>query len=42
VKRLRLGAPSAEPDQETFYAGEAKGYIDYPALGAPQQRGAGA
>jgi N-ethylmaleimide reductase len=33
VERLRLGAPLAEPDQETFYAGEAKGYIDYPAFG---------
>ncbi len=33
VERLRSGAPLADPDQETFYAGEAKGYIDYPALG---------
>jgi len=33
VERLRSGAPLAEPDAETFYAGEAKGYIDYPALG---------
>jgi N-ethylmaleimide reductase len=32
VERLRSGAPLATPDQATFYAGEAKGYIDYPAL----------
>jgi N-ethylmaleimide reductase len=28
AKRTPLNAP----DQATFYAGEAKGYIDYPAL----------
>jgi N-ethylmaleimide reductase len=32
VERLRSGAPLAEPDSQTFYAGDAKGYIDYPAL----------
>jgi N-ethylmaleimide reductase len=32
VNRLRSGAPLAEPDPKTFYAGEEKGYIDYPAL----------
>jgi N-ethylmaleimide reductase len=32
VERLRVGAPLTAPDQSTFYAGEAKGYIDYPAL----------
>lgn len=32
VERLRSKAPLADPDQETFYAGEAKGYIDYPTL----------
>ena len=31
VERLRSGAPLATPDPNTFYAGEAKGYIDYPA-----------
>jgi N-ethylmaleimide reductase len=32
VARLRSGAPLVEPDPATFYAGEDKGYIDYPAL----------
>ncbi len=32
VERLRSGAPLATPDQATFYAGDAQGYIDYPAL----------
>ncbi|MTD95798.1 N-ethylmaleimide reductase [Hyphomicrobium sp. xq] len=32
VERLREGAPLATPDPSTFYAGEAKGYTDYPAL----------
>jgi len=32
VERLRANAPLAAPDPNTFYAGDAKGYIDYPAL----------
>jgi N-ethylmaleimide reductase len=32
VERLRTGAPLNEPDGETFYAGGAKGYTDYPTL----------
>ena len=32
VERLREGAPLATPDPSTFYAGDAKGYTDYPAL----------
>ena len=32
VERMRQGAPLATPDPSTFYAGEAKGYTDYPAL----------
>jgi N-ethylmaleimide reductase len=32
VARLRSGAPLAQPDPNTFYAGEAHGYTDYPAL----------
>ena len=32
VERLRAGAPLAKPDQATFYAGDAQGYIDYPTL----------
>lgn len=32
VERLRSGAPLAEPDHATFYAGEEKGYIDYPTM----------
>jgi N-ethylmaleimide reductase len=31
-ERLRQNAPLNEPDMATFYAGEAKGYIDYPPL----------
>lgn len=32
VERLQQDAKLAEPDQATFYAGEAKGYTDYPTL----------
>jgi N-ethylmaleimide reductase len=32
VERLREGATLTSPDPATFYAGDAKGYIDYPAL----------
>jgi N-ethylmaleimide reductase len=31
-ERLRQNAPLNEPDVATFYAGEAKGYTDYPGL----------
>ncbi|ADO69292.1 alkene reductase [Stigmatella aurantiaca] len=31
-KRYELGSPLNAPDRATFYAGEEKGYIDYPAL----------
>lgn len=31
-KRFELGADLNEPDQDTFYAGEDKGYVDYPML----------
>jgi len=31
-ERLRRGAPLNEPDRNTFYSGEARGYTDYPAL----------
>jgi N-ethylmaleimide reductase len=34
VERFRRGAPLVEPDRETFYGGDARGYTDYPALGA--------
>jgi N-ethylmaleimide reductase len=30
--RYRENAPLNLPDRATFYAGEEKGYIDYPAL----------
>jgi N-ethylmaleimide reductase len=33
-ERLRVGAPLNEPDQSTFFGGDAKGYVDYPALAA--------
>ena len=32
VERLRVGAPLAAPDENTFYGGDAHGYTDYPAL----------
>jgi len=32
VDRLRSSAPLNAPDMDTFYAGGAKGYIDYPTL----------
>lgn len=34
AERLRLGAPLASPDRATFYAGEERGYTDYPPLAA--------
>jgi N-ethylmaleimide reductase len=34
--RYRKRAPLNQPDFATFYAGEEKGYIDYPTLGAVQ------
>ena len=27
-----LGPPLNEPDRETFYQGEERGYLDYPTL----------
>ena len=36
VERLKKGAPLNEWDKNTFYGGSAKGYTDYPALGAAQ------
>lgn len=32
VARLRLGAPLNTPDRSTFYGGDERGYLDYPAL----------
>jgi N-ethylmaleimide reductase len=32
VERLRVGAPLAEGDRNTYYGGGAKGYTDYPSL----------
>lgn len=32
VERFRVGAPLNEPDQATFYGGDATGYTDYPFL----------
>ncbi|MDM4768375.1 alkene reductase [Pelomonas sp. SE-A7] len=34
VRRLRLNAPLQPLDRATLYGGDAKGYIDYPALAA--------
>ena len=36
VERLKQGAPLNAPDKATFYGGGAKGYTDYPTLGATQ------
>jgi len=33
-ERLQKGAPLNAPDKSTFYGGDARGYTDYPALGA--------
>ncbi|MBN3264638.1 alkene reductase [Pectobacterium brasiliense] len=30
VARMQNGLPLAEPDRDTFYGGDARGYIDYP------------
>ena len=30
--RLLTGAELNEPDKATFYGGDAKGYVDYPAV----------
>lgn len=32
VRRWQLDAPLNEPDQDTFYVGDERGYTDYPAL----------
>ncbi|WP_077032691.1 alkene reductase [Pelomonas sp. KK5] len=34
VRRLKLNAPLQALDQATLYGGDAKGYVDYPALAA--------
>lgn len=34
VERMRRGAPPAGADRATFYAGEARGYTDYPCVDA--------
>src|SRR3954463_10523676 len=39
VERLKKGAPLNEWDKATFYGGGAKGYTDYPTLGAAQAGG---
>lgn len=31
-QRIRQGVPLMSPDRDTFYGGDAKGYIDYPAM----------
>jgi N-ethylmaleimide reductase len=31
-RRLAAGGPFADPDRSTFYGGDARGYVDYPAL----------
>lgn len=36
VERLKKGAPLNDFDKATFYGGGAKGYTDYPTLGAKQ------
>ena len=38
VERLKKGAPLNEWDKATFYGGGAKGYTDYPTLGAARRR----
>jgi hypothetical protein len=33
VERFAAGAPLAMPSRETFYTGNARGYVDYPRAG---------
>ena len=40
VQRLREDAPLAEPQKETFYGGDAHGYVDYPTLAESQKQAA--
>ena len=35
-ERLRTGAPLSQDHKETWYGGDAKGYTDYPSLGAAE------
>jgi len=32
TERFKQNAPLNEPDETTFYVGDAKGYTDYPTL----------
>jgi N-ethylmaleimide reductase len=34
LERFKIGGPLNKPDTATFYTGEEKGYVDYPALAA--------
>lgn len=34
VNRLQQNLPMNEADKTTYYGGDAKGYVDYPALNA--------
>ncbi|MDY8109743.1 alkene reductase [Fulvimarina sp. 2208YS6-2-32] len=38
VERLALDAPMNEPDKDTFYGGDEKGYTDYPFLTDEERR----
>lgn len=38
VERFAAGAPLAMPSRETFYTGNARGYVDYPRAGRPGTR----
>jgi N-ethylmaleimide reductase len=38
AERFKKGAPLSQPDQSTFYGGEAKGYTDYPTLSPTLER----
>ena len=35
-QRFKLNAPLNEPDPNTFYGGDERGYIDYPSLAMSQ------
>lgn len=32
VTRVKIGAPLNDAQRETFFGGDARGYVDYPAL----------
>ena len=38
VTRVKIGAPLNDAQRETFFGGDARGYVDYPALSGAAAR----